>query len=206
MKNAILIGLAMLSLVAISVLATLAAVRTESAPPLSVEDSTPALVTSDDGLPIAPPSLGQGERADAGHDELETALESISVAELLPSELPTEEEIAAKYTAFEGPDFVGLAKARGMYYTQLADIIAKRKLKSGQCATKIIEATETFGPILGKESWPGDLPPVDGLSVEEISDGLLEIKHAQVFPDEDPKLHALYVEVEWLRKQAAPYQ
>lgn len=206
MKNVLLLVAALLSVVAITVVATLAVVGEETADPLAVE-TTGLDAARDVGASTALPLFeAADERAEVTEPEEPTILESISVAELLPSELPTEAEIAAKYAAFEGEDFIGLAKARGMYYTKLASVIGERKVESGLCATRIIERSEPFGPILGEESWPGELPPVDTLKIDALEDGRVEIKHAQVFPDEDPKLHALYVEVEWLRKQAAPYQ
>lgn len=206
MKNVLLLGITILAVVVLTVLGTLAVVKSVGPPPLTVQESVVERPAQHGQLPDATAQSKDSERVDAASTEPDSALESISVAELLPSRLPTEEEIAAKYTSFEGEEFVGLFRARHMFYTQLADVIAKRKITTGDCATKIIESSEPFGPILGEESWPGDLPPVDGLSVQEIGDGLLEVRHAQVFPDEDPKLHGLYVEVQWLQKQAAPYQ
>jgi len=205
MKNAILIALAILIVATLSVLATLAAVETERATPPSVPVGSNASEQASTQLPEARTTDSSASREEVVDPAGVTNLESISAADLLPAQLPTDEELEAKYHAFDGAEFVGLYKGREFFYTKLADVIVRRKIDTGQYASKIIEKSESFGPILGRESWPGDFPPVDGVKVDEIEGGLLEIKHAQVFPDENPQLYALYMEVQWLRRKAEPY-
>ncbi len=205
MKNAILIALAILIVATMSVLATLAAVETDRTTPPSVPVGSNGSEQASTQLPEAMTTDSSDSREEVADPAMATNLEAISAADLLPARLPTDEELEAKYRPFDGAEFVGLYRGREHFYTKLADVIVRRKIDTGQYASKIIEASESFGPILGRESWPGNLPPVDGVKVDEIEGGLLEIKHAQVFPDEDPQLYALYMEVQWLRRKAEPH-